>query len=471
MDYRIESDFIGEKKVPANAYYGVQTMRAMDNFPITGQLIDPAMVHAMAVVKKAAAAANKAVGLMDAKIADAIIQAADEVIAGKLRDQFTVDPIQGGAGTSINMNTNEVLANRALEIIGREKGDYATISPNDHVNLGQSTNDAFPTAIHVAALDLLDKLLKEMTLLSAAFGKKAKEWEHVIKMGRTHLQDAVPVCLGQEFDAYRRVADRDIARIAKTQDNLYAMNMGATAVGTGLNAEPAYIKAVAKCLADYTGHPLTTTESLVDGTQNTDCYMETSSALKVCMLNMSKICNDIRMMASGPRCGLYELLLPARQPGSSIMPGKVNPVMAEVVNQVAFQVVGNDLTISMACEAGQFELNVMEPVIVHNLLQSISIMTNVFRVFREYLLEGLKANVDKMQAYVDGSVGIVTALNPHVGYKTASKLAKEAIETGKPIRELILRDKVLTEEQLAIILNPKEMTTPGIAGAELLKKK
>ena len=470
MAFRTESDFIGEKQVPADAYYGVQTLRAIDNFPITGQVIHPALVDAMAVVKKAAAAANKEVGLMDGKIADAIMKAADEVLEGKMRDQFTVDPIQGGAGTSINMNANEVLANRALEILGHKKGEYTIVSPNDHVNLGQSTNDSFPTAIHIATLHLMDKLLAEMKKLSAAFGAKAKEFSTTIKMGRTHLQDAVPICLGQEFDAWMRVVDRDIKRISSTGEHLHAVNMGATAVGTGLNAEPKYIKAVVKYLSDYTGYKLSTTERLVDGTQNTDCYMETSSMLKVCMMYMSKTCNDIRMMASGPRCGLYELLLPPRQPGSSIMPGKVNPVMAEVVNQVAFQVAGNDLAVTMACEAGQFELNVMEPVIVHNLLSSLSMMANVFRVFREFLLEGVKANAERMQAYVDNSVGVITALNPHVGYKTAARIAKEAIETGKPVRELILRDKLLTEKELDVILNPIEMTTPGISGAELIKK-
>jgi aspartate ammonia-lyase len=471
MSFRVESDFIGEKQVPSDAYYGVQTMRAIDNFPITGLKIHPSLIKAMAVVKKAAALANRDVDEMAKDVAEAIAKASDEIIAGKLHDAFVVDPIQGGAGTSINMNANEVIANRALELLGKTKGAYEIISPNDHVNKAQSTNDAFPTAIHLSSLDLLNELLAELKNLSAAFADKAKEFDGMIKMGRTHLQDAVPVRLGQEFDAYRLVIERDIKRISDTRNNLYAVNMGATAVGTGLNANPEYIKKVVGYLKDFSGHPVVTSESLVDGTQNTDSYMEVSAMLKVCALNMSKICNDIRMMASGPRCGYNELFLPPRQPGSSIMPGKVNPVMAEVVNQVAFQVAGNDLTISMACEAGQFELNVMEPVIVFNLIQSITIMTNVFRVFRQYLLDGLKANEAKMKAYVDGSVGIITALNPHIGYKNAAKLAKEAIETGKPVREIILRDKVLTAEALDIILNPVNMTSPGISGAELLKKK
>jgi aspartate ammonia-lyase len=470
MKFRKETDFIGEMQVPAGAYYGVQTMRALDNFPITGLTVQPALVKAMAVVKKSAALANRDVGDMKEDVAEAIAKAADEMSDGKLDKYMVVDPIQGGAGTSINMNVNEVLANRALEFLEKPKGAYEFVSPNDHVNMAQSTNDAFPTAIHLASLDLIKELLAEMKLLSAAFGKKAKEFDNILKMGRTHLQDAVPIRLGQEFDVYRRATDRDIARIKSSADSLCHVNMGATAVGTGLNANPLYIRKVVEYLSKFSGYKLKTAASLVDGTQSTDVYMEVSSALKVCMMSMSKICNDIRMMASGPRCGLRELLLPARQPGSSIMPGKVNPVMAEVVNQVAFQVAGNDLTIALACEAGQFELNVMEPVIVFNLLQSLSIMKNVFEVFRTHLLEGIKADKERMQAYIDNSVGIITALNPYIGYKTAARIAKEAIDTGRPVREIILENKALTQNELDIILNPKEMTTPGIAGSAQMKK-
>jgi len=470
MKFRKESDFIGEKEVPAEAYYGVQTMRALDNFPITGLTVHPALVKAMAVVKKSAALANRDVGEMKADVAEAIAKAADEMSDGKLDKYMVVDPIQGGAGTSINMNVNEVLANRALEFLNKPKGAYEFVSPNDHVNMAQSTNDAFPTAIHLAALDLMKDLLAEMKLLSGAFGKKAKEFDNLLKMGRTHLQDAVPIRLGQEFDVYRRATDRDIARIRVSGDELCYVNMGATAVGTGLNANPLYIKKVVGYLSKFSGYKLKSSDSLVDGTQSTDAYMGVSSALKICMMSMSKICNDIRMMASGPRCGLYELVLPARQPGSSIMPGKVNPVMAEVVNQVAFQVTGNDLAVTLACEAGQFELNVMEPVIVHNLLQSLSMMKNVFHVFRTHLLEGVKANAARMQAYVDNSVGTITALNPYIGYKTAARIAREAVETGKPVREIILQNKALTVEELDIILNPKEMTSPGISGAKLIKQ-
>src|SRR5512136_2063141 len=467
--FRIEHDFLGDREVPAGAYYGVQTLRGAENFPITGLPLHPALIRAMGIVKKAAALANRDTGHLEARLADAIARAADDVIAGKLNAQFIVDPIQGGAGTSINMNANEVVANRALELLGRPKGDYKTVSPNSHVNMAQSTNDAFPTGVHLATLDLGRGLLAELQKLHDAFAAKEKEFHGLIKMGRTHLQDAVPIRLGQEFGAYRRVIGRDLDRIQLVGKQLLEVNMGATAVGTGLNADPDYITAVVKYLAEISGFPIRTAEDLVDATQNTDCYTEVSAALKVCMMNLSKIANDLRLMASGPRCGLFELNLPARQPGSSIMPGKVNPVMAEVVNQVAFQVIGNDNTICLASEAGQFELNVMEPVLAFNLLQSISIMTNAFRVFRKFLVEGLTANAERMKAYVDGSVGVITAINPHVGYETAARIAREANLTGKPVRELILRDKVLTAEQLDAILDPFEMTKPGIAGAQAMK--
>ncbi|WP_368661377.1 aspartate ammonia-lyase [Bacillus cereus] len=470
-DIRIEKDFLGEKEVPSAAYYGVQTLRAVENFPITGYRIHPSLITAMAIVKKAAALANIDTGYLAKDIGHEIAEAAQEIVDGKFHDQFIVDPIQGGAGTSINMNTNEVIANRALERMGYEKGAYAKISPNTHVNMAQSTNDAFPTGIHIATLMMLEKLLITMEELHSAFRKKAKEFDHLIKMGRTHLQDAVPIRLGQEFEAYSRVLARDIKRIKQSRQHLYEVNMGATAVGTGLNANPTYIEQVVKHLRTFSGFPLVGAEHLVDATQNTDAYTEVSAALKVCMMNMSKIANDLRIMASGPRVGLAEIQLPARQPGSSIMPGKVNPVMAEVINQVAFQVIGNDHTICLASEAGQLELNVMEPVLVFNLIQSISIMNNGFRVFREYCIEGITANEELLKQYVEKSVGIITAVNPHIGYEAASRIAREAIETGKSVRELCLEHGVLTEEELDIILDPFEMTHPEIAGASLLKNK
>ncbi|MFD3448399.1 aspartate ammonia-lyase [Microbacteriaceae bacterium 4G12] len=467
---RIEKDFLGEKEVPVQAYYGIQTLRAVENFPITGYRIHTELIRALAIVKKAAALGNMDAGRIYEGTGEAIVKAAQEIIDGKWHEQFIVDPIQGGAGTSMNMNANEVIANRALELIEKEKGDYFHISPNSHVNMSQSTNDAFPTAIHIATLNLLEKLLGTMEDMHSAFLQKAKEFDHVIKMGRTHLQDAVPIRLGQEFEAYARVIERDMKRIKQSRQHLYEVNMGATAVGTGLNADPKYIVSVVKYLADISGLPLVGAEHLVDATQNTDAYTEVSAALKVCMMNMSKIANDLRLMASGPRAGLGEIVLPARQPGSSIMPGKVNPVMAELINQVAFQVIGNDHTICLASEAGQLELNVMEPVLVFNLLQSISIMNNGFRTFTDHCLVGIEANEDRMKKYVERSVGIITAVNPHIGYEVAARIAREAILTGKPVRELCLKYDVLSEEELDLILDPYEMTHPGIAGASLFER-
>ncbi|MDQ0972011.1 aspartate ammonia-lyase [Neobacillus niacini] len=467
---RIEKDFLGQKEIPVDAYYGIQTIRAVENFPITGYRIHESLIKALAMVKKAAAIANMNTTRLYKDLAIVIIKAADEIITGKWNDQFIVDPIQGGAGTSMNMNMNEVIANRGLELLGHAKGDYFHLSPNTHVNMSQSTNDVFPTAIHISTLTLLENLLITMDNMQKVFKQKAVQFEKVIKMGRTHLQDAVPIRLGQEFEAYSRVLTRDINRIKHTREHLLEVNMGATAVGTGLNADPKYIKDVVKHLAEISGFPLVNAEHLVDATQNTDAYTEVSAALKVCMMNMSKIANDLRLMASGPRAGLGEIRLPARQPGSSIMPGKVNPVMPELINQIAFQVIGNDHTICLASEAGQLELNVMEPVLVFNLLQSISIMNNGFRVFTDHCLVGIEANEERLKEYVDKSVGIITAVNPHLGYEVAARIAREAVITGKSVRELCLQYDVLTEEELDIILNVYEMTEPGIAGEELLDR-
>ncbi|MFC2949409.1 aspartate ammonia-lyase [Virgibacillus sediminis] len=465
---RTERDFLGSKEVPKEALYGIQTLRAVENFPITGYRIHEGLIRAFAMVKKAAALANMDVKRLSIGLGDPIVKAADEIIGGKWHEFFMVDPIQGGAGTSINMNMNEVIANRALEIMGKEKGDYTQLSPNTHVNMSQSTNDVFPTAIHISVLHLLEKLLLTMQEMHTVFIKKAHQFDHVIKMGRTHLQDAVPIRLGQEFEAYSRVVERDIIRIRQSRQHLYEVNMGATAVGTGLNADPLYIKQVVKHVSHISGLPLKGAEHLVDATQNTDAYTEVSAALKVCMMNMSKIANDIRFMSSGPRAGLSELILPARQPGSSIMPGKVNPVIPEMINQVAFQVIGNDHTICLASEAGQLELNVMEPVLVFNLLQSISIMDNAFRVFTTYCLEGIEANENRLKHYVEQSVGIITAVNPHIGYETAAQIAREAIINGTSVRELCLLYGLLSTEELDLILNPYEMTEPGISGAAFL---
>lgn len=465
---RIERDFLGEKEVPTDVYYGVQTLRAVENFPITGYPVPKALITAFGHVKKAAALANADIGQLERQKAEAIGRAADELIAGRLHEQIIVDAIQGGAGTSTNMNVNEVLANRALELLGHEKGEYTYISPNTHVNMSQSTNDTYPTSMHVAILSEMPKLLDALRGLHATFLTKAAQFQPMIKMGRTHLQDAVPIRLGQEFRAYAKVVERNMTRLEQSLSDLYEVNLGATAVGTGLNAERRYIDRAVEHLAASTALPIRSAEDLVDATQNTETYVYISGTLKATMLSLSKIANDLRLMSSGPRAGLNEITLPPRQPGSSIMPGKVNPVMAEVVNQVAFQVAGNDQTIAMASEAGQFELNVMEPVLIFNLLQSIETMTNVIRVFDEYCVIGIEANEDVMHEYVSRSIGIITAINPHVGYERASQIAKEALETGRPIRTLCREHRVLTEEQLDLILDPEEMTEPGIAGEALL---
>ncbi len=458
---RLEHDLLGTREIPNDAYYGIQTQRALENFPITGYRPHKELVLALAMVKKAAALANMKVGQLDEKKADAIIQAADEILEGKYLDQFIVDVIQGGAGTSLNMNANEVIANRAIEILGGEKGDYKLISPNSHVNMSQSTNDAFPTAVRISVLKLVKNLLAELEQLHQALLTKSEEFDDVIKMGRTHLQDAVPIRLGQEFGAYARAISRDIHRIETSSEALNEVNMGATAVGTGLNAKIEYIESTIENLRKISGLPIHGSENMVDATQNTDTLAAFSASLKILALNLSKIANDLRLMASGPRTGLSEINLPPVQPGSSIMPGKVNPVMAEVVNQVAFQVIGNDHTVALAVKAGQFELNVMEPVMVFNIIQSLEILTNVVRVFREKCIIGITANRDRCKDMVDRSVGIITALVPYIGYEGATKLAKEVMGSDKTVPEIISEKGIFTPEKIEKILCPKNMTEPS----------
>lgn len=469
VPYRRERDLLGDREVPQDVYYGIQTARALENFPITGYTPHRELVLALAQVKKAAAQANITVKRLNSKTGNAIIAACDEILEGKLLDQFVVDVIQGGAGTSCNMNANEVIANRAIELLGGNKGDYIMVSPNTHVNMAQSTNDVFPSAIKISALNLSQALIDALGELGQALREKELEFDGIIKMGRTHLQDAVPIRLGQEFGAWASAIARDVDRIQAAAKGLQNISMGATAVGTGLNADVEYIEHVVKILAENSGLPLTASENMVDATQNADIYVALSSSLKICAVNLSKMANDMRLLASGPRCGLNEINLPAMQPGSSIMPGKVNPVMAEVVNQVSFQVIGNDLTVALAAEAGQLELNVMEPVLTFNLLQSLDILRNVVLVFANKCVRGITANIQRCRQMVEQSVGIITAINPHVGYETATVIAKEAIATGRPIREIVLERGILTEEELDIILNPQEMTKPGIAGSSLLK--
>ncbi len=461
---RLEHDFLGEIEVPDHVYYGVQTIRAMENFKITGQRLDSDFIDSLAIVKKAAAKANMATGRLDKVIGEALVAAADEIIGGKLHDQFCVDPIQGGAGTSVNMNMNEVLSNRALELLGDKKGNYKRISPNNHANMAQSTNDSFPTAIKVCAVRKGRILIQALRNLTQSLDEKAEEFKEVLKMGRTHLQDAVPITMGQEFAAYASAVRRGARRIEDVLHRLYTINMGATAVGTGLNAEPEYIREVSRQLAELTGEPFVTADNLVDATNNTDVFADMSGALKVTALALIKIANDFRLMASGPRCGINELELPPRQPGSSIMPGKVNPVIPEVLNQTCYQVIGNDLAVTLGVENGQFELNVMEPVVAFNIFNSMTYLTNAVNTFNQLCVQGVQAKREQCAKWLDRSVGIVTALLPHIGYENASMLAKEAYKTGQPVRELILKKKLLTKEAMDLILSPEEMTQPGIAG-------
>ncbi|MBP2626798.1 MAG: Aspartate ammonia-lyase [Firmicutes bacterium] len=466
---RREHDFLGEIEIPDEIYYGVQTTRALDNFIITGHKLNDDFIKSFGIVKAAAAKANMKTGRMPKKIGNAIVQAAEEIANGKLHDQFVVDCIQGGAGTSMNMNANEVIANRALEILGEKKGNYDLISPNNHVNMAQSTNDVMPTAMRICTITKAKKLIAALEEMATTFTEKGNSFNHILKMGRTHLQDAVPITLGQEFYAFAEATKRGIKRVRENVKNMHCVNMGATAVGTGLNAEPEYIKYVVEELSQLTGERIESAIDLVDATQNTDQIAEFSSALKVTALSFCKIASDLRMMASGPRCGLGELSLPARQPGSSIMPGKVNPVIPEVVNQVAYQVIGNDTAISLAVENGQFELNVMEPVMAYNLFNSLTILTNVVNTLNHKCIKGITANEERCREMVDKSIGLVTALLPHIGYEQASNIAKEALKTGSSVKELVLSKGLLTGEQLEIILSPEEMTRPGIAGKQFLK--
>ena len=467
---RKEHDFLGELEIPDEAYYGVQTLRAMENFHITGERLDHDFIIAVAIVKKAAALANMETGRLDPGIGNVLVQAATEVIQGKFFDQFPVDPIQGGAGTSINMNMNEVLCNRALEILGKPKGRYDIVSPNNHANMAQSTNDVFPTSIKVCIIMKSKGLLKALRRLADELERKSDEYKDVLKMGRTHLQDAVPITLGQEMGAYASAVRRGIHRIERATEGVHTINMGGTAVGTGLNAEPKYIKAVARQLSTLTGEMFITARNLIDMTNNPDAFADFSGSMKATALVLIKMANDFRLMASGPRCGLNELRLPPRQPGSSIMPGKVNPVMAEVLDQTCYQVIGNDIAISLGVENGQFELNVMEPVMAFNLFNSMRYLTNAVNAFVDNLLVNLEANRQQCQYWLDHSVGIITALLPHIGYEQSSMLAKEAYMTGRPIRDILLEKNIFTKEQMDYIFSPEEMTQPGIAGKKLLEE-
>ncbi|MGL6200710.1 MAG: aspartate ammonia-lyase [Lachnospiraceae bacterium] len=464
---RREQDSIGFKDIPADVYYGIQTLRAYENFPITGLNMHPEIINSIVQIKKAAVITNFEIGRMKKERADAIAYACDEIISGKLHNQFIVDPIQGGAGTSLNMNANEVIANRAIELMGGQKGEYSLVNPNDHVNSGQSTNDVFPSCGRITTLKLLNKATAELERLYSALSDKSVEFDAVIKMGRTQLQDAVPIRLGQEFRAYSTAIRRDIARFEHAKNEMSSLNLGGTAIGTGLNADVLYLQKVIRNIELVSGLNLVQAHDLIDATQNLDGYTFVSGAVKTCAVNLSKISNDLRLMSSGPRTGFGEINLPPKQHGSSIMPGKVNPVIPEVVNQVAFNIIGNDMTITMATEAGQLELNAFEPIIFYNLFQSIETLTFAVRTLVDNCILGITANKEHCRTMVDNSVGIITAICPHVGYNKASEIANKAIQTGASVKELILKEGLLSENDLEQILDPYSMTEPGISGKKL----
>jgi aspartate ammonia-lyase len=457
---RREHDLLGERDVPNEAMYGVQTLRALENFPITGTALRefPQLIEALAAVKEAAARANAEVGLLDRGVADLIIRAAQEIRNGRHHEHFVVDMIQGGAGTSTNMNVNEVIANRALELMGKDRGEYTFVHPNNHVNLSQSTNDVYPTAVKLALHSAIEELRAAMRSLADAFLAKGQEFAPHLKMGRTQLQDAVPMTLGQEFTAFGHTILEDVDRLGEAQALIREINMGATAIGTGINAPPRYAAIVCRELSDVTGLNMITAPDLVEATADTGAFVQLSGVLKRCAVKLSKICNDLRLLASGPRAGLGEINLPAMQPGSSIMPGKVNPVIPEVVNQVCFDVIGGDVTVTMAAEAGQLQLNVFEPVIAYRLLRSIETLKNGCTVLRERCVVGITPNPGQMRHFVEHSIGIVTALVPVIGYEHATSVAKEALDSGKGVYDVVMARGLLTREQLDTILDPAAMT-------------
>ncbi|MBA2626783.1 MAG: aspartate ammonia-lyase [Gemmatimonadales bacterium] len=463
---RIEKDPLGEKPVPAGALYGIQTLRAAENFPISGLLPLPAFVDAVVWIKRTAAVTHKQTGRLEARLADAIIRAADEILSGQHRDQFIVDVYQAGAGTSHNMNVNEVLANRANELLGAERGTYAPVHPNDHVNMAQSTNDVIPTAMRLATLATLPKLLQALDALSSALLAKGTEFDHVIKSGRTHLQDATPIRLGQEFSAYGHTIARHRQKLVQAADWLRDMNIGGTAVGTGINAEAEYPALMVEHLAKVSGLELREAEDRIQLMQSMGDIATFSGAFRACVLDLNKIANDIRLLASGPRTGLAEILLPAVQPGSSIMPGKVNPSIAEMVNQVCFQAIGLDTTVAMAAEAGQLELNVMMPVITHNIVFGLIIVANATAVFAEKCVRGIEADEKQCAHWLERSPALVTALAPKIGYAESAKLAKEALATGLTVKELVVKKKLLEGRELDEVLDLRAMTELGVPGGK-----
>jgi aspartate ammonia-lyase len=459
---RIESDLIGQMEVPADKLYGVQTLRGIENFPISNfRLCNyPLFINGLAMTKLGAAEANHQLGLLTDEQFKGISQACLEILEGKHHDQFPVDMIQGGAGTTTNMNANEVIANRGLQIMGHEAGEYQYLSPNDHVNCSQSTNDAYPTAIHLGLYATHLRFMKHFEALIASFDKKAKEFAHILKMGRTQLEDAVPMTLGQTFGAYANILRDEIRNVEFAAEELLTVNMGATAIGTGICSEPEYSEKCIAALRQITGWDVKLAGDLVAATSDTTSMVGYSQALRRIAVKMNKICNDLRLLASGPRCGLHEFDLPARQPGSSIMPGKVNPVIPEVMNQISYKVIGNDMCVAMSAEAAQMELNAMEPVMAQCCFESAEIMMNGFDTLRVNCVDGIKANEDVCQGYVRNSIGIVTALNPIIGYKNSTKIAKKALETGGSVYDLVIEEGILTKEELDTILSPENMIRP-----------
>ncbi len=456
-EWRIERDSLGEVRVPAQAYYGAQTQRAVENFPISGMRSHPALVRATALIKYASARANRQLGKLDPKLAAAIEQAAQEIAAGGLRDEFVVDAFQAGAGTSYNMNANEVIANRANEILGGARGAYAPVHPNDHVNMSQSTNDTVPAAIRIAALSMTPALVHEIEELAGALDGKGRAFDAVLKSARTHLQDAVPIRLGQEFAAWAWTLRRDLGRIEQAAACLREINLGGTAAGTGMNTHPRYAETVAREIPGLELHPA---GNLISVTQSMSDFAHVSASLRTLALDLIQIANDLRLLSSGPRTGLAEIALPAVQPGSSIMPGKVNPVMAEMTDMVCFQVIGNDTTIALAAQAGQLDLNVMMPVIAHNLLQSYEILTNAIAALTERCVRGITADAARARRYFESSVGLATVLNPLIGYSAAAKVAQESARTGETIVEVVRRQGLLTDEQIAELFDPARLTEP-----------
>lgn len=459
---RMEHDLLGDKEVPAEALFGIQTLRCIENFDISRQLLmdHPQFVKALGIVKMGAIMANNKLGLVNDEIKDAVIGACQELMNGKHLEHFPIDLVQGGAGTSVNMNANEVIANRALELMGKQRGAYEFCHPNDHVNMAQSTNDAYPTAMHLGLYMLHDEVKAALQNLIHAFDKKAQEFQNVIKMGRTQLQDAVPMTLGQSFGAFADALKSELKRLERVSREYLVINMGATAIGTGITAEPGYAEYCTQFIKEITKWDVTLADNLIEATHDTSSMVAYSSSLKMLAIRLSKICNDLRLMSSGPRAGLNEINLPPKQPGSSIMPGKVNPVIPEVVNQVCFKVIGNDLTVAMASEAAQLELNVMEPVLIQCIIESSTWMMRACDTLRVECVNGITANAEHCRHTVEHSIGIVTALKPYIGYSNCSEIAKEALKTGGSVYQLVLDKKLLTKEQLDKILDPKHMIKP-----------